>query len=58
MWKPWQWPVTSNERAVLNARVAAIECSRRRVESAEVQLFLDQLTPAQGVGAGVSQHPA
>jgi hypothetical protein len=32
--------VTSNERAVANARDAAIECSRHRVERAEVEQFL------------------
>jgi hypothetical protein len=32
--------VASNERAVANARVAATECSRLRVERAEVEQFL------------------
>jgi hypothetical protein len=36
----WRWAVTSQERALANARVAAIECSRRRVERAEVAQFL------------------
>jgi hypothetical protein len=36
----WRWAVTSNERAVANARDAAIECSRHRVERAEVEQFL------------------
>jgi hypothetical protein len=36
----WRWAATSNERAVANARAAATECSRRRVERAEVELFL------------------
>jgi hypothetical protein len=35
-----RWAVASNERAVANARVAATECSRRRVERAEVEQFL------------------
>ena len=35
-----RWAVTSNERAVANAREAATECSRRRVERAEVEQFL------------------
>ena len=43
MWKPWQWSRTSNEQAVANARAASVQCSRRRVESAEVDLFLRQL---------------
>jgi len=36
----WQWAVASNEHAVANARVAATECSRRRLERAEVEQFL------------------
>jgi hypothetical protein len=36
----WRWAVASNERAVANARAAATECSRRRVERAEVEQFL------------------
>jgi hypothetical protein len=36
----WRWAVASNERAVANALVAATECSRLRVERAEVEQFL------------------
>ena len=36
----WRWSTVSNERAVANARAAATECSRRRVERAEVEQFL------------------
>ena len=36
----WRWAVASNDRAISNARAAATECSRRRVERAEVQQFL------------------
>jgi hypothetical protein len=36
----WRWAVASNERAVANARGAATECSRLRVERAEVEQFL------------------
>jgi hypothetical protein len=36
----WRWAVASNERALANARVAATECSRLRVERAEVDQFL------------------
>jgi hypothetical protein len=36
----WRWAVASNERAVANARAAATECSRARVERAEVEQFL------------------
>jgi hypothetical protein len=35
-----RWAVASNERAVVNARTAATECSRQRVERAEVEQFL------------------
>jgi hypothetical protein len=35
-----RWAVASNERALTNARVAATECSRLRVERAEVEQFL------------------
>ena len=36
----WRWAAVSNERAVANARAAATECSRLRVERAEVEQFL------------------
>jgi hypothetical protein len=36
----WRWAVASNERAVANARAAATECSRLRVERAEVEKYL------------------
>ena len=39
----WRWAVASNERAVANARAAATECSRLRVERAEVEQFLGGL---------------
>jgi hypothetical protein len=44
----WRWAVASSERAVANARAAATECSRLRVERAEVEQFL----------AAVAQTPA
>jgi hypothetical protein len=40
----WRWAVASNERAVANARAAATECSRLRVERAEVEQFVEQLS--------------
>lgn len=40
MWKPWEWSARSNARAVENARLATTLCSRRRLERAEVELFL------------------
>jgi hypothetical protein len=47
-----RWPVASNDRAVANARAATTECSRLRVERAEVEQFLDSLrVSASGVTA-------
>jgi hypothetical protein len=43
MWKPWEWSTRSNVRAVENARLATTLCSRRRLERAEVELFLANL---------------
>lgn len=41
MWKlPVTWARSSNERAIGNARAAATELGRRRVERQEVELFL------------------
>jgi len=40
------WATASNERAVANAREAAVECSRRRVERAEVAQAVAELTAA------------
>ena len=39
----WRWAVESNERAVANARAASTECSRARVERAEVEQFLNEI---------------
>ncbi len=36
----WRWAVSSNERAVENARRASTALSRGRVEREEVELFL------------------
>ena len=50
MWNVWQWAVASNERAVANAREAAVHCSRARLERSEVELYLSQLHgPRQGM---------
>ncbi|GEP32876.1 hypothetical protein NSZ01_06440 [Nocardioides szechwanensis] len=43
MWKPWEWAARSNARALENARLATTLCSRRRLERAEVELFLINL---------------
>lgn len=62
MWKPWEWSRTINEQAVANARAATVDCSRRRVERAEVELFLRQLADTAvaltAARAGTSRHPA
>jgi hypothetical protein len=42
MWKPWQWGHGSHEAALTNAREAATELSRRRVERDDVELYLAQ----------------
>ena len=38
------WAAASNRRAVANARVAAVECSRWRLERAEVAMAVAELT--------------
>ena len=35
-----RWAARSQEQALANARAAATECSRRRLERAEVDLYL------------------
>jgi hypothetical protein len=42
----WNWAAASNDRAVANARAATTECSRLRVERAEVEQFLAALAPS------------
>ena len=53
MWNVWSWAVASNERAVANARAASVECSRRRLEAAEVQEYLQRRYAPHGVPAAV-----
>ena len=52
MWKPWAVGQLvgsrSNERAVANARGAATELSRLRVEREEVELYLAQRAAERG----------
>ena len=48
----------SNERALANARAAATEAQRRRVERAEVAQAVAELTAAYAVSAGASSAPA
>jgi hypothetical protein len=50
VWSIMRWAVASNERAVENARAAAVDCSREMVERAEVELFLAQLPAPVVVG--------
>jgi hypothetical protein len=55
---PWQWATASNQRAISNARAATIDCSRRRVERAEVAQYLASVpAPLAGPTHG-AQHPA
>jgi hypothetical protein len=46
------WAVASNERAVANARAAATECSRARVERAEVEQYLAGMVESASVDTG------
>ena len=50
MWKPWDWVQGWADRshvgALANARAAATELGRRRVERAEVELFLQARSAA------------
>jgi hypothetical protein len=47
MFKPWLWAHTSNSGAVANARAAATELSRLRVERDDVELYLAELHLAE-----------
>ena len=48
MWTPWDqwatWSRRTQEAAVENARVAAVECSRALVERIEIELYVADLT--------------
>jgi hypothetical protein len=55
MWMPWQLVTRSNERAVANARAAATELSRLRVERAEVELYVARRAAERLV---VAEQPA
>jgi hypothetical protein len=46
------WGRASNERALDNARAAAVECSRRRLERVEVAQAVAELTAAYTSAAG------
>ena len=47
----WRWGRASNERAVGNARAAATELGRRRIERDDVALFLAELEERRTPGA-------
>jgi hypothetical protein len=47
----WRWARASNERAVDNARAAATELGRRRVERDEVELYLAELGARRAASA-------
>jgi len=43
-WSDWSnWGRRSNDRAVANARSAAIECSRALAERMEIELYVEEL---------------
>ena len=52
MWKPWRR--LGNEQAIANARAGSVECSRRRLERAEVEIFIETRYPEPAP----SRHPA
>ncbi len=54
MWKPWEWASASQAVALANARSAATELSRRRIEREDVEIFLTGVRPeiVRSVGAG------
>jgi hypothetical protein len=54
MWKPWEWGTASNQHAIANARLGTTECSRRRLERTEVEMFLAARYPEPAP----SSHPA
>jgi len=58
MWKPWEWPRSSNEVAVGNARSAATELARCAVERHEVELFIRQHRTVSLSAVGATPRPA
>lgn len=59
MWQPWRWAGTSNVRAIENARLASVECSRRLLERTEIELYLAALhAPAPAPAAPAPRRPA
>jgi hypothetical protein len=58
MYKPWSWGLVSNAGALANARAAATELSRLRVERDDVELYLAELRPARTALPRVTHQPA
>jgi hypothetical protein len=58
MWKPWTWGRASNDTAVVNARAAATDLARRRVELAEVEHYLQHRGAASGTRSRRDARPA
>lgn len=61
MWHLREWAAASNRRAIENARVAAVECSRRLVDRIEVDLYLAALAreaEAAATPRAGTRHPA
>ena len=66
MWTPWAsltgWSRKNHEHAVENARLAAVACSRARVERIEVELYVAELAAVRerrrhGLTSGRSAAP-
>jgi hypothetical protein len=57
MWTLTGWARRSNEAAVCNARDAAADLARRRVEAHGVEIYLTQLAE-HGDRAPAQRHPA
>ena len=47
MWTPWSalsgWGRSSHRTALENARVAAVACSRARLERVEIDLYVEEM---------------
>ncbi|WP_460716456.1 hypothetical protein [Nocardioides dilutus] len=53
----WRWATASHQRALNNARAAAVECSRRRLERAEVAQAVAELDAAHTLATGRATSP-
>jgi hypothetical protein len=52
------WARASQEQAVRNARAASVECSRRRVERAEVEAYLEERLASRAPAYDVAREVA